>query len=131
MLHIGCYSSPASASVIMESFSDLHCGNLQELWSTGISHPHDSSCANSSNLSKFSFNYSFSFMALAPILVAVSVLMHLSLHRCQSGGFPCDFSFLMSPRKAIGFQFVQVFSSKDRSYDFQDLYMLEQTLEAS
>lgn len=61
------------------------------------------------------------------ILVAISVLMRLSLHRFQGGGFLCDFSFLMSLRKVSDLQFVQVFSSKDRRYDFQDLYMVEQT----
>lgn len=138
MLHNGCYSSPTSARVRMESFSDPH---LRTWWDSWREPPRTAVHRNFILMTvhaqcpaiyqNWRLIAHFTLWLQLQILVAVSVLMHLSLHRFQGGGFLCDFSFLISLRKVSDLQFVQVFSSKDTRYDFQDLYMVEQTLAAS
>ena len=47
----------------------------------------------------------------------------------RGGSLPCNLISLLGPRKVIDFQFVQYFSCKDGSDDFQALCMLELKLE--
>lgn len=116
MLHNGCYSSPTSFRVMIEFFSDLLCENLVRFLK-GTS----KNCSPQEFLilltihAQFLAIYqschwiaSFTLWLQLQILVAVAVLMHLSLHRFQGRGFPCDFTF-QSSRKVIDLQFVQIF----------------------
>lgn len=71
-----------------------------------------------------------------PRLLQVSRPNCVSLCACHSiflgGGLPCDLSFVMGPRKFVGFQFIQLFPCcKDGSDDTQDCDMMELKLEIS